>query len=268
MRSSNHEQQEFLQRGWQAFEHDEQLLHWVRRALPAARASVHDPAYAEWLRYRETWFAGVNALPNNARGEVDGSGHLAGNAVEFALSLPTIGNIEWDRAQVSVCYPGYPQPTPDQSDTLFRFRRDRDAAHVDGLLPEGPDRRRHLREFHAFILGIPMVDFSANAAPFVVWEGSHHIIRNALAERLVQTPPERWGDEDITDTYQAARLKVFDSCRRVELHAEPGQAFLVHRLCVHGMAPWHSSASAGADGRMICYFRPELANTVDWLHAP
>ena len=59
MRSSNHEQQEFLQRGWQAFEHDEQLLHWVRRALPAARASVHDPAYAEWLRYRETWFAAV-----------------------------------------------------------------------------------------------------------------------------------------------------------------------------------------------------------------
>ncbi len=71
-----------------------------------------------------------------------------------------------------------------ESPAKTRYRRERDAAHVDGLLPEGEERRRHLREHHGFILGLPMVEFDREASPFVVWEGSHEIMRDIFAARF------------------------------------------------------------------------------------
>ncbi len=259
---------QFFAQGWCQFKRDPQLLEWVESARDAARCTLQDPDQAQWLRYQGTWFAGVNALPNNASGAVNNSGPLRGAAVEFVQRLVGCDYITWDRAQVSICYPGYPQPMEGQSDALHRFRVDRDAAHVDGLLPEGSARRRHLREHHLFILGIPMSTFSADASPFVVWEGSHHRVRHALSERFRGIPSEAWGEEDIMDVYQAIRREVFDECRRVEIHAQPGEAFVAHRLCVHGMAPWGERATADADGRVICYFRPESTTPATWLNAP
>jgi len=189
-------------------------------------------------------------------------------APRFARQLVGACAFEWDRAQVSVCYPRYPLPMESEPAAAFRYRRDRDAAHVDGLLPEGADRRRHLREHHAFILGIPMVDVSANASPFVVWEGSHEVVRAALVERFGSLPPERWGDEDLTEAYHAVRRRVFDTCERVEIAAKRGEAYVAHRLVLHGVAPWGESASAGEDGRMICYFRPLSGGPKEWLAAP
>jgi len=259
---------QFFARGWCRFESDSVLRGWVDAALPAARASVTDPRHARWLRYQGTWFAGVNALPNDALGAVAGSGPLGGAAVDFVAAALGLEGFAWDAAQVSVCYPGYPLPMDGESDALLRFRRDRDAAHVDGLLREGPARRRFLREFHGFILGIPMVEFAAAASPFVVWEGSQEIVRDAFRRRFDGLPPERWSDEDVTEAYHAARQRAFETCPRIEVHARPGEAFLAHRLCVHGMAPWRDDAAAGPDGRMIVYFRPDTFGPFDWLNNP
>jgi len=259
---------QFFTRGWCCFAADPVLGGWVDAALPAARASVEDSKNARWLRYQGTWFAGVNALPNDARGAVAGSEPLAGAAVDFIAAELGLDGFAWDAAQVSVCYPGYPRPMEGESDALFRYRRDRDAAHVDGLLREGSERRRFLREFHGFILGIPLVDFDAGASPFVIWEGSHEIVRAAFRRRFEDLPPERWSDEDVTEVYQAARARVFEECARVVVHARPGEAFLAHRLSVHGMAPWREGAAAGPDGRMIVYFRPDTCGPWEWLNNP
>lgn len=258
----------FFEKGWCRFECDAELAEWVRLALPSAREAVRAQENARWLRCGGTWFVGVNALPNDASGAVASSGPLRGNAVRFIRQTLGISGFDWDRAQISVCYPGYPQPMESESAAAFRYRRDRDAAHVDGLLPEGAGRRRHLREHHAFILGIPMVEFGADASPFVVWEGSHELIRRAMAERFGERPPDQWGDEDLTSAYRAMRRSVFETCKRVEIAAAPGEAFVAHRLVVHGVAPWGASATAGEDGRMICYFRPIAGGPLDWLTAP
>jgi hypothetical protein len=259
---------QFFSRGWCRFERDPALLDWIDAALPAARACVDDPRHARWLRYQGTWFAGVNALPNDDRGAVGGSGPLGGDAVDFIGRELGLEGFVWDQAQVSVCYPGYPLPMAGESDALLRYRRDRDAAHVDGLLREGPGRRRHLREHHGFILGIPMVEFDPGASPFAIWEGSHEIMREVFRERFAALPPAAWGDEDVTDIYRQARERVFSDCRRIEIHARPGEAYLAHRLSLHGMAPWQEGANAGTDGRMIVYFRPDTFGPFEWLNDP
>jgi hypothetical protein len=42
----------------------------------------------------------------------------------------------------------------------------------------------------------------------------------------------------------------------------------VHRLCLHGVAPWAADATAPPEGRMIAYFRPMLRSVAAWLHDP
>ncbi|MCP4980992.1 MAG: hypothetical protein GY935_10915 [Gammaproteobacteria bacterium] len=202
----------FFETGWCRFPHDPQLSAWVDSALTSARATLQDPSQSKWLRYQGTWFAGVNALPNNDQGAVGTSGPLRGEAVDFISSVLGFEGFSWDAAQVSACYPGYPQPMDGESPGRARYRRERDAAHVDGLLPEGPERQRHLREHHGFILGIPMVEFDAHAAPFVLWQGSHEIMREYFATVFTGMPVEQWGEQDITEIYHAARERVFSDC--------------------------------------------------------
>jgi len=184
--------------------------------------------------------------------------------VRNTLALP---DVSLDRGQVSICYPGYPQPSDNETDAAYRFRRNRDAAHLDGLRPQGPDRRRHLLEQHAFVLGIPMVEADEGASPLVVWEGSHEIIRAAFNDIFSGIAPSDWPTIDVTEPYQAARRKVFETCRRVQVAAKPGETYLVHRLAIHGVAPWEDGATAGPDGRMIVYFRPETGAPGVWLTA-
>jgi hypothetical protein len=258
----------FFEKGWCRFPHDPALAAWVERTLPAARATVTDPANAEWHRCGGTWFAGVNVLPNDATGAVPAGTPVAGEAVAFIRGQLGLDDFAWDRAQVSVCYPGYPRPMQGETDAAYRYRRDRDAAHLDGLLRERPDRRRFLREHHGFILGIPMVEASAEASPLVVWEGSHEIVRAAFADLFAGTPPDDWKSLDVTDAYVALRRTMFERCPRVEIAARPGEAYLVHRLALHGVAPFRPTATAGPDGRMVIYFRPRTGNAEAWLTAP
>lgn len=257
----------FFDRGWCRFPFDPTLADWVHAALPAARAAVQAPENQEWLRCGGTWFVGVNALPNDPNGAVAGGPEMAGAACNFVRDALKLEGFSWDRAQVSVCYPGYPQPTATESADAFRFRLNRDAAHVDGLLPEGSERRRHLREPHGFVLGIPMVEADAGASPLVVWEGSHEIVRDAFRTVFGTLAPNRWRDVDVTDMYKATRQRIFEICPRVEVCAVPGEAYLIHRLALHGVAPWAQTAKTGPDGRMIVYFRPQTGPVGGWLNA-
>lgn len=257
----------FRDRGWCRFAYDPVLADWARAALPYARTAVRAPDNARWWRHRNTWFVGVNVLPNDEAGSVGGGPALAGRAVDFIRTDLGFDDLEWDRAQISVCLPGYPQRDDSESEAAHIYRRRRDAAHVDGLRAEGADRRRHLMELHRFILGIPLVECAAGAAPFVVWERSHEIMGAAFATRYRGEPPQCWREIDVTEPYHRARREVLAHCRRTEVPAAPGEAFLVHRHAVHGTAPWAADASAGPDGRMIAFFRPVTPDARWWLAA-
>lgn len=246
----------FFGRGWTVFEMDPAVLAWVEAARPLAAEIMADPgARAAWLRCGGTWFAGVNIFPNDASGAVAARGvpPLSGDAVRFVAETLGLSGFGWDTAQISACYPGYPQPWEGETEPAFRYRVKRDAAHVDGLAPDAA-RRRRIGEAHGFILGLPLWETPPEASPFVVWEGSHEIIRAAFRTRLEGIPPEQWAEEDITEAYWSARAECFERCPRREIAAKPGEVTLVHRLALHGVAPW--SAPEGP-ARAIAYFRPD-----------
>ncbi|MEO1688020.1 MAG: hypothetical protein AAFU61_08955 [Pseudomonadota bacterium] len=170
------------------------------------------------------------------------------------------------RAQVSVCLPGYPKTEPGESAARARFRRDRAGAHVDGLLPLGGDPgRRAAAERHLWVLGLPLTSAPEGAAPLVVWDGSERIMGPALRAALAGRAPERWATFDIGPAYRAARAEAFARCPRRELAGRPGEAWLVHRFALHGVAPWRAGPSAP---RAVAYFRPAAEDPLVWLEAP
>ncbi|MFZ1337884.1 MAG: hypothetical protein WAS26_02395 [Paracoccaceae bacterium] len=243
--------------GWRRIGPDPRLLGWVAEALPVAQGVLAASDAAR--RCGGTWFVGVDALPNGPDG---GIGQTA-----FPWAALPLAPVSLHRAQLSVVAPGYPLPSAEEDEAAYRFRQRRDAAHLDGLLPVGPDRRRMVKEPHGWILGLPLNACGAGASPLVVWEGSHEVMRAALRAAFRGHDPALWGDLDITAAYKAARAEVFRHCRRVELPAQPGEATLLHRLAVHGVAPWAEGAEAPPEGRIIAYFRPQMGSVVDWLDA-
>ncbi|KQI73044.1 hypothetical protein AN191_03875 [Loktanella sp. 5RATIMAR09] len=239
------------QHGYHVFPHDPAVARW---AAAAKLAAIEVLAYGGERRHGNTWFVGVDALPNAPDGSI-GDMPLAGAWQAHVKAPPT-----WHRAQLSVIFPGYPQQDLGETDAAHRFRRDRDAAHMDGLLPEGPQKRRHLREPHGFILGLPLDE--VHASPLVVWRGSHDIMRAAFRAAFAGIPPAQWRDVDVTEVYQDARRKVFATCDRIEVVAAPGQAVLLDRHLLHGVAPWAQDAQGLM--RMVAYFRPQIS-IEDWL---
>lgn len=254
-------------RGWVVLPKDVQVLAWAQAARRVVLPMVSDPEQQEvWLRHGGTWFAGVDLLPNAPDGSVDGV-PFAGTAVELVDHLG-LAPSKWHAAQVSVTYPGYPQADQGESPGAIRFRRVRDAAHLDGLLPVGPKRRRMLREPHAFILGIPLTEADPGAAPLVVWDRSHHTVGRALADVLSPMPPEMWSELDMTEAYTQVRKRVFADHARRTLPVRPGETILLHRHMLHGIAPWDNGASSEPEGRMIAYFRPCFPTLSDWITVP
>ena len=237
--------------------HDPQIALWAGAAADIARPLVAQSDEA-W-RCGETWFVGVDALPNDATGAV-GSVALPWQA--FGIEPKKL-----HRAQVSVVRPDYPKAWAGESEAAFGYRLRRDAAHVDGLLGDG-EGRRYLREPHAWILGLPLNDCDAGASPLVVWQGSVEIMRAGIARAFEGIAVADWPNVDITPSYQAARREVFTRCTRIEVPVRLGEATLLHRLCLHGVAPWRAGAHAPPEGRMIAYFRPELADLGDWISLP
>lgn len=221
---------------------------------------------AKWLRHGGTWFVGVDALSNDSAGRVGTGPAFAGVALTAAVEATGVSQLH--PAQVSITYPGYPMQDAEESDGAYRFRRDRDAAHLDGLLAEGPAKRRHLREPHAWIIGVALTEAAANAAPLVVWRGSHRIIREAFEAEFQGHAPETWAYLDVTQAYKAARAEVFSKCDRVEVPLRKGESVLLHRQVIHGVAPWAEGAVAEAAGRAVAYFRPCFDAPDRWLTAP
>lgn len=242
--------------GWTRIGPRPEILAWADAARVAALELL--ATSAEPWRCGGTWFVGVDALPNAADGAIGGAA--------FPWTVLPLRPEPLHPAQLSVIRPGYPQPSEDETPAAFAFRRDHDAAHLDGLLPIGPGKARMAKEPHGWILGLPLNDTAAS--PLVVWEGSHIILRTALSQALAPHPPDLWGEIDLTSAYQTARREVFATCRRIELAARPGEATLLHRLTLHGVAPWKAGDTAPPEGRMIAYLRPLMTKVEDWLTAP
>ncbi len=240
--------------GFTVFEADPDVLRWATAAHAVACDVAADPeVQAANLRHGDTWFVGVDALPNDPDGSIAGI-PLRG---PWAAHIPPTST--WHRAQLSIVYPGYPAQDADETDANHRYRRTRHAAHVDGLLPVGPTRRRFLREPHAYVLGLPLN--VSDAAPLMVWEGSQHIMGDALRAAIGDEDPTQ---VDLTEAYHAARRKVFETIVAQPVYTKPGQSVLLHRHLLHGVAPWETIASAPPEGRMIAYFRPQFS-ALEWL---
>ena len=236
--------------GFRTFAATSATLGWVEAAgKAAARVDMSE------RRHGGTWFVGLDALPNAVDGSVDG---VALDGPWRDHIVPPAG---WHPAQLSVVWPGYPGRDPDETEAAHRFRQRRDAAHLDGLLAEGPARRRFLREPHAFILGIALDD--VEASPLVVWPGSHRMIGRVFRRAFDGLDPQDWADIDVTDIYQATRKAVFADCPRVPVALRRGESVLLHRMLIHGVAPWEGEAHAP---RRIAYFRP-LTDPASWLSA-
>ncbi|MCX7289204.1 MAG: hypothetical protein NTW20_17115 [Rhodobacterales bacterium] len=239
--------------GWQRIGPHPAIHAWARAARRVALDTLATTT-EDW-RCGGTWFVGVDALSNAPDGSIAG--------IPFPWVALPLTPEPLHPAQLSVIRPGYPRPSVQETPAAFAYRQTRDAAHLDGLLPVGPGKRRMIREPHAWILGLPLNDTAA--APLTVWDGSHKVMRAALQQALGPHPPETWGNIDVTDAYQAARKQVFASCPRIELVARPGEVTLLHRLVLHGVAPWRPDDTAPPEGRMIAYLRPQLTSVQDWL---
>jgi len=247
---------DYRKRGWTVFEPEPAILDWATACAPVANSLARDPQLDHWWRCNRTWFAGVNVLPNAADGSVADQGipPLSGSVITFIRDMLGHPVDAFDAAQISVVTHGYPAHGAEETEAAHRYRINRCAAHVDGLERIMPDRRRKLSETHAFLLGIPLSGATADQGAFVVWEGSHEIMRAAFKARLADTSPSRWRDVDITDAYTDARRQVFDTCKAVEIAPGLGSAYVMHPLALHGVAPWR-----GPDGpaRAVAYFRPD-----------
>ena len=93
-------------------------------------------------------------------------------------------------------------------------------------------------------------------------------MRRALRPVFDGMDPTNWASVDITGIYQAARREVFESCQRIELPVTAGEATLVHRLSLHGVAPWGEGGTE-EKARAILNFRPALpGGAKDWLDLP
>ena len=251
----------FYQRGWLKFNFDPGIALWAEAALCLGMRVIADPQKrTEHLDCEGTWFVGVNALPSNHKGQI-GAIPLQGPVINWLSHIQTR---DLHPAQLSVIFEGYPKPRKGETEKAFMYRLNRDAAHLDGLLPIGIARRRMLKEPHAYILGLPLNKTPSNASPLVIWEGSHVVMADYFQRAFKGIPTHKWDKLDLTDTYNAARRKVFKICPRVKLHAYPGEAYVVHRLSLHGVARWASTATAPKEGRMIAYFRPELEDPSLW----
>lgn len=234
---------------------------WAEAAWARAQERMADPAVrAAWLRCEGTWFAGVDLLDNAPNGSVQGV-PFAGPVPDLVAALGLTPAV-WHAAQVSVTYPGYPRPKEGESAGAARYRMTRDAAHVDGLLLEGPARRRILREPHAFILGIALTENDPDAAPLVVWPESHRTMGAAFAAAQTEASSDTCAF-DLTDAYTSARRAVFDRHTRRPVPLARGAAILLHRHMLHGIAPWR--APPASEGRAIAYFRPHLDSLAAWF---
>ena len=252
---------EFERKGWIKFEYDQRIVRWAKVANSKIIAKQKNKEnFENGLTCQGTWFVGVDALDNNPDGTLD-EVPLQG-PFENLMKRSTVHGLH--PAQVSIIFEGYPKPRDQESESSFNFRLKRDAAHIDGLIADFPGGPRKLKEPHAYVLGIPLNQVPKGASPVVVWEGSHHLISEAFERFFLNRTPHEWRDIDIREVYFETRKSIFKKCIRRILHANVGESYMVHRLCLHGISPWNSKIKNFYAGRRIAYFRPELKDIANW----
>ena len=256
----------FNQTGWGVFGKEVCIFNWASQA----RKNVWERLLLkdfenDQLRCGGTWFVGTNFLNNDKFGGL-GKVTFKGQSVQAITQRYGSMFQTWDQAQISICFKGYPQPMAGESHTSFKYRKNRFNAHVDGILPVGLIKRRYAREYHAFILGIPLVNYNKFAAPVVVWEGSHKIMHDCLSKQLIELDTGLWKSEDITGIYNEARREIFLKCKPQIVTVPVGGSYLIHRLALHGVMPWAENGKSGDGGRMIAYFRPQFSQAKFWLN--
>lgn len=253
----------FGDKGYVKFNYDEQIVKWADCAREKGSEILANPGQLEeWLQCEGTWFVGVDVLPNDSSGGFD----EVKLPCIFSKFLDKINLKPYHKAQLSVIYPGYPRPRLGDSKSAFEYRLKRDAAHVDGLLPVGAQKRRYLIEPHGVILGVPLNNTHPGASPIVVWKGSHRIMQQEFSKIFSNVPPSDWKNIDVTETYKNARRHCFENCERTVINSPLGSGYALHPLLLHGITPWFSSKQ-GPDSlsRQVAYFRPLLNEVQDWL---
>lgn len=229
------------------------ILRWAQAAHRRA-VDVLDTAPPDAFECEGTWFVGVDALPNATDGSLDGVPFPCSVRSKIEAQYGPLGDVH--PAQLSTVYRGYPKPRANESPSAFAYRRDRDGAHVDGLLPLGPNRRRHIIEPHRYILGIPLTPVTQEHAPMIYYNGSSDIMRRAFSEAFAHiSRGEDVASVDVTDIYHKARRTVFETCERAVVTAPFGSAYIVDPMCLHGIAPWRS---AELGPRIVAYIRPQF----------
>ena len=269
----------FLANGWLKFDYDHKIYHWVNVAKKKVFNRYNSGDFG-WNNFRcgNTWFVGVNFLGNDKTASLNGA-CFEGIPVTEIKSYFGHNIKYWDEAQVSICWPNYPLQSDNETHNAFNFRVNRYAAHVDGILPFGREKRRFLKDPHAFIFGIPITYCDYKTAPVVVWEGSHLIMREAFKRTYNASDSKNWDKIDVTNVYQKARSRVFETCQMKRLYVNLGESYLIDRLAVHGIAPWEprepkkngvstkdiKNQPEIKNGRAVIYFRPSFDITSDWI---
>jgi hypothetical protein len=242
--------------GWRRVAGPE-IAAWAQAARePALAALAADPAPR---RSGGTWQPGVDLLASDALGGIAGAA--------FPWEALGLAPRPMQPGQLSAVHPGYPQaerpPGADPAAARRNLLWEREAcnAHVDGLAGDKLHRPR------AWIAGLPLTRADPGASPLVVWEGSHRLILRAFRSVLSAHPPETWPQVDLGPAYRAARAEAMRTCPFRALPGVPGEAVVLHRLALHGIAPWAPAAAAEPGGRVITYFRPSLERVEDWIDA-
>ena len=264
--------------GWSFLNTDHIHYEWIAEAKEQLETKFHQKLYDyNDLRCGSTWFVGANFLDNSSNGNI---GTKSMSKFFFSNISKKFGpNIKyWDKAQVSICWPGYPKKDAKETKKSYDFRIKRFASHIDGVIPFGSKKRRFAKELHAFILGFPLHNNCLDCAPLVLWEGSHKIFRNFFKEIYEGISFNKISNIDITELYNECRKKVFKNCEVKKITPQFKQPYLLDRHVLHGIDEWrekknvkcspknHRLLNSLSDGRIIVYFRPVFFNPHDWIN--
>ena len=264
--------------GWCFLNTDNDHYDWINEAKKQIKFKFSQNVIKDQdLRSGSTWFVGTNFLDNNSQGKI--------GARQFSKKI--INNISsyfgtkiqyWDKGQVSICWPGYPKKDTLESEKSFNFRIKRFASHIDGIIPLGSKKRRFAKEYHAFILGLPIMNNFKNNASLVVWEGSHKIFRNFFRNIYEGVSSNKISHIDITELYNECRNKVFTKCNVKKIVPNFKQPYLLDRHLLHGIDQWKdqnfgsyvikhkNSVNNLSNGRIVVYFRPVFSDPYDWIY--
>ena len=273
-----HNWSHFNQKGWCFLDSNAEHHQWIDSAKASIVKKFDQRKYKKSdFRSGATWFTGINFLDNGPNGDINGKPFSS--EIWFEISEKFGSEVKyWDAAQVSICWKGYPIKDSLESENSFRYRLKRYSSHLDGLIPVGQKKRRFAKEFHAFILGIPLLNNSVDAAPLVVWEGSHIIFRDIFRRVYSGLSESEISALDVTEIYHKYRKEVFSSCCTRKVVPYKNQPYILDRHLLHGVVPWKEDINSSSipyednalrlnpmTGRIVTYFRPPHEDPTDWV---